>query len=234
MSAKTLDAAPQAHSEIRRLETFCDGIFAIAITLLVLEIKVPTEGEIAGLGLGPALLARWPSYFAYVLSFALIGAYWVNHHWLFKLLARIDHRFNLLTLLLMLAIGFLPFPTAVLGHHLLHAETNKAAVSFYALALLIASIAWALGWRHASRSGLVLDELEPDFLKRLRRRFLRSVLLHLAALLVSLVAPWFGLVAATLLALLYLSPPPPPQFRQTRNSEFGTQSSPSRETTSCA
>lgn len=112
-----------------RLEALSDGIFAIAMTLLVLEIRVPEHAEVmASGGLLAALAVRWPSYFAFMLSFALIGSYWVNHHALFRLLQRTDHRFTLLTLLLLAAISFLPFPTALLGHHLLDASQTMSVM----------------------------------------------------------------------------------------------------------
>ena len=94
--------------ETGRLEAFSDGVFAIAITLLILEIHVPKEVEKGGLA--PALLAEWPSYLAFVSSFAIIGIMWINHHRMFEFVRRIDQTLLLLNGLLLLAITFIPFP----------------------------------------------------------------------------------------------------------------------------
>jgi len=95
--------------DTNRLEAFSDGVFAIAITLLVLEIKVPT-GEALALG----LLHLWPSYLAYAISFIVIGAIWINHHAMFDWIVRADQKLLLLNTLHLMFIAFLPFPTAVL------------------------------------------------------------------------------------------------------------------------
>src|ERR1700761_4552740 len=89
-----------------RVEAFSDGVFAIAITLLILEVKVPHPPGTT-INLLRELLRLWPSYFALVLSFVMIGIYWANHHYVFKLFERTDHSLNLLNLLLLLCISFL-------------------------------------------------------------------------------------------------------------------------------
>jgi len=99
-----------------RLEAFSDGVFAIAITLLILEIKVPPPGA-AG-ELGPALARLWPSYLALVTSFANVGVMWINHHRLFGLIERTDEGLLGLNLLLLLGVTLVPFPTALLAEHL--------------------------------------------------------------------------------------------------------------------
>ncbi len=108
-----------AESSTTRLEAFSDGVFAIAITLLILEIKVPAAAEIAALGgLWAALAERWPSYVGYILSFFVIGIMWVNHHALFTHIRRIDRLLLLANLLMLMTASFLPYPTAVLAEHL--------------------------------------------------------------------------------------------------------------------
>jgi uncharacterized membrane protein len=97
--------------ETNRLEAFSDGVFAIAITLLVLEIKVPPPGT----ALGAELLHLWPSYLAYVVSFLVIGAIWLNHHAMFQHIVRVDGMLLLFNILHLMPIAFLPFPTAVLA-----------------------------------------------------------------------------------------------------------------------
>jgi uncharacterized membrane protein len=108
-------------STTQRIEVFSDGVFAIAITLLVLEIKVPQlHGAANGHAnsLGSALLNLYPSYFGYVFSFLIIGVYWANHHYIFSLYKRSDHVSVLLNIFFLMCIAFLPFPTAVLAEYL--------------------------------------------------------------------------------------------------------------------
>ena len=107
------DDSTAHHSDTSRLEAFSDGVFAIAVTLLVLEIGVPHVGE--GESLGEALRHLWPSYFGFAVSFLTIGVMWINHHAMFKDIDRQDHTLLVLNLVLMMTISFLPFPTAVVA-----------------------------------------------------------------------------------------------------------------------
>src|SRR5688572_23815143 len=114
-------------SETFRLEAFADAVFAIAITLLVIEIHLPPHEEVLRLGgVAAALASLWPSYVGYAISFIVIGA---NHHNLMKLVARVDHGFLTLTLLLLMCVAFLPFPTAVLAEHLVDPDRHERAVA---------------------------------------------------------------------------------------------------------
>src|SRR5437879_4061159 len=88
--------APGSERDTGRIEAFSDGVFAIAITLLILEIKVPRAEGSKAADLSSSLLSLWPSYFAYALSFITIGIYWARHHYIFKLYDRTDHGLNLL------------------------------------------------------------------------------------------------------------------------------------------
>jgi uncharacterized membrane protein len=113
--------------ETDRVESFSDGVFAVAITLLVLDIKVPHESSGT---LITKLLNLWPGYFAYILSFVMIGIYWAQHHYIFKLFQKTDHLLNLLNLLFLLCITFLPFPTQVLNQYLLDKDNQTTAATF--------------------------------------------------------------------------------------------------------
>src|SRR6266508_3844418 len=122
MSAQTSDTV--------RLEAFSDGVFAIAITLLVLEIRVPELETVAHHGgLWPALVALWPSYLGYLISFVTIGIMWANHHALFKYIRRCDRYFLIVNVVFLMGIAFVPFPTAVLAQHLPVAESRQVAVA---------------------------------------------------------------------------------------------------------
>src|SRR5206468_6094385 len=132
-------------SETARVEAFSDGVFAIAITLLVLNLKVPSGP--AG-HLGTALAGQWPAYAAFLISFAFIGIMWVNHHRLFTHIRRSDNRLLFLNLLLLLGVTFVPFPTALLAAHLRGADARTAAAVFNGTYVLIA-IFFNVLWHHA-------------------------------------------------------------------------------------
>ena len=118
-----------------RLETFADGVFAIAATLLVLELRVPTDAA----HMQQDLVALWPSYAAYLVSFMTIGIIWVNHHTLLEHCRRADRPFLYLNLALLIAVGIVPFPTALVGRYILSADgATPALVTYGAGALLIA------------------------------------------------------------------------------------------------
>src|SRR5574341_471816 len=118
-----------------RLEAFSDGVFAIAITLLILEIKVPHAEH----GLWAGLLALWPSYIAFLMSFIVILIMWVSHHELMRMVERVNYPFLFANGLLLLTVTFVPFPTAILAEHLAEAEA-KTAVTFYCATFFVSSI----------------------------------------------------------------------------------------------
>lgn len=104
----------QSELTTSRIEFFSDGVFAIAITLLIIEIKVPHLPD-GATGLGNALINLWSHYFAYVLSFLMIGIYWVNHHYLFGLFRRTNHIFGLLNVFFLMCIALRSVPDGGLG-----------------------------------------------------------------------------------------------------------------------
>ena len=124
-----------------RLEAFSDGVFAIAITLLILEIRVPPAGVEGGLWV--RLVALWPSYLAFGFSFFVILVMWVNHHELMRLVRAVGYAFLFANGLLLLTVTFVPFPTAVLAEHLATTEASTA-VTFYCGTFVVNSLAWGL------------------------------------------------------------------------------------------
>ena len=196
-----------------RVEAFSDGVMAIAITLLILEVKVPHPLGKAPIDLLRELLRLWPSYFALVLSFVMIGIYWANHHYAFKLFEKTDHGLNLLNLLFLLCISFLPFPTAVLGSYMLDEANQITAAMFYAFGLLLPAVSWTLMWLYACYGRRLVDpRLESGFLWRLTMKYAGSVVVYSIAVLVSLVAFKLGLALCVGLTLLYLAPPHFPAY----------------------
>src|SRR3954447_9653371 len=128
-----------------RLETFSDGVFAIAATLLVLEISVSSTDE---LGLGHALLHIWPQYLAYITSFVTIGIIWMNHHHTVSLIARTDRTLLFINNLLLLTVAFLPFPTKLVGDYLRDPGEQAAALT-YAGTLVAMAILHQVWWQYA-------------------------------------------------------------------------------------
>jgi uncharacterized membrane protein len=145
-----------AQTETSRVEAFSDGVFAIAITLLILEIKVP-HVDVAD-GLRSTLPHLWPSFLAFLASFMTIGVMWLNHHRLFHLIERCDDMLIVLNLLLLLGITWLPFPTALLAQHLRGPDVRIAGIT-YATSFFVIAIVFNVMWRYAVRAKLVVDDL---------------------------------------------------------------------------
>ena len=114
--------------DTNRLEAFSDGVIAIAITLLVLEIRVPEAHGAAELW--RALRELWPAYLGYLISFLIIGIMWANHHTIFRYINRTDHYLVVINLLLLLCIAFIPFPTALLAEYLGHPEEQVGGIVY--------------------------------------------------------------------------------------------------------
>ena len=123
-------------SETSRIEAFSDGVFAIAATLLILDVKIPQSNQA---NLAAQLGQQWPSYFAFLLSFLFIGIMWINHHRLFTHIKRTDNGLLILNLLLLLSVCAVPFPTAVLAVHLRSAGAHVAAILYNGTYIVIAA-----------------------------------------------------------------------------------------------
>lgn len=145
-----------------RVEAVSDGIFAIAITLLVLTISEPDDYAHLASQLGD----RWPSLAAYVVSFAVIGIMWFNHHAIFALIETIDAAMFYLNLLLLMTIGFLPYPTGVLGKALQHGDGQRTAAVVYSVTMTVNALAWGALWIYASTGRRLLKENFPEERRR--------------------------------------------------------------------
>ncbi len=193
-----------AEAETTRLEAFSDGVFAIAITLLILEIKVPTGAETQEHGLWHALLERWPSYVGYAVSFVTIGIMWVNHHALFTYIRRVDRALLLANLLLLMTISFLPYPTAVLAEHLPDADSRTPAAVFYGGTLVVIAISFnVLWWAGRGRRRLIGADAHPEGMRTITFRYGMGPLSYGIATAVALVNVWASLAIHFGLALLY-------------------------------
>lgn len=186
-----------------RLEAFSDGVFAIAITLLVLEIKVPPSDTV----LGAELLRLWPSYLAYVVSFLVIGGIWINHHAMFHHIVHVDGTLLLLNILSLMLIAFLPFPTAVLAEAFHRGIDESIAAAFYGGILTVLGIFVNIMWRYAARGGQLLSSHTPATkIQKINRQFLIGPIVYAIATLIALVLPWLAVLLFILLNLFYLWP----------------------------
>jgi uncharacterized membrane protein len=142
-----------------RVEAFSDGVFAIAITLLVLTLAQPNNYR----HLAHQLATQWPSLAAYTVSFSVIGIMWLNHHSVFIHLEHVDRGAIYLNLLLLMTIAFLPFPTGVLGQALAKGEGTRTAAIVYGVTMALNSYAWTALWLYASRHRRLLrDDFSED------------------------------------------------------------------------
>ena len=171
--------------ETGRIEAFSDGVFAVAITLLVLNIQAPAQSSKMYLTEGNLLnylLSLWPSYLAFVASFATIGIMWINHHRLFTHIKRTDTPLMALNLLLLLTIVFVPFPTALLAQqYATNPNLHTAALVFNGTFLLMA-VVFNLLWRYAAHENRLLDQKsDPQAVQAITRQYRFGPLFYVVA-----------------------------------------------------
>lgn len=186
-----------------RVEAFSDGVIAIAITLLILEIRVPEheDGELLR-----ALGDIWPSYVAYLASFFTIGVIWMNHHGFFSRLQHLDRVMRWWNLMLLLGVSIMPFPTKVLAEAIWHGEHRDAATAavIYGLAGVIMTMPWAPMWWHLTKHPeLFRPGFDAEFARRERVRAYPGILVYAACIAVGVVWPVVALVLYLLVALFY-------------------------------
>jgi len=191
-------------NETVRIESFSDAVFAIAITLLIIEIKVPSREQVHQLGLWCALLNLWPSYLAFLTSFATILVIWIQHHWIFVLVNRYDHSLFYLNGLLLLFVTIIPFPTSLLAEYLLFREARVAS-NIYTGMFLAISFSFDLLWRHVSKCLLIKESVPPkkEDAKLITRHYRHAPLLYLGAFGMSFISEPLSIAMCLLLAFLY-------------------------------
>jgi uncharacterized membrane protein len=189
--------------ETGRTEAFSDGVFAIAITLLVLDVTVPRR-EFDDLWAG--IWHEWPAYFGYVTSFLTIGAIWLAHHGIFRRLRLVNRSVMTVNLLLLMAVAFLPFPTRLVAEAIRDDDAERAAVIFYGFSLLvIATLIWVL-WTAIVRDRELLsaDVTDAD-VSAITRATTPSPGLYLGTIVIAFFAPKvaaFGYLAIAILLVL--------------------------------
>lgn len=197
-----------------RLEMFSDGIFAIAITLLVLEIKIPKHEDLAVHGgLFNYIKDIWPSYFSYVITFFSIGIYWANHHWLFSFVRRTNHTFNLLNIFFLMTIAFMPFPAAILGDYIMDAEYCNAAVATYCAGALLCSLIVLFVVRYAVKNNRLTDaNLNKPWARAQIVKIVASNVICSIALILAFYYPMASITLICLIYLMFLIPPSTPIY----------------------
>ena len=181
-----------------RLEAFADGVFAIAATLLIIEISLPEEGSV-----GSALLDIWPSYLAYAISFLTIGIMWVNHHVVLAFTREADRTFLFINIFLLMAIAFVPFPTALIADHIEEEGAREAALA-YGLTYTVIAVFFQLFWQYASRR-LLRPDADRREVSGINRSYLPGVPMYGGATLVALVSPTAAVALFGAIALVYVS-----------------------------
>jgi uncharacterized membrane protein len=180
-----------------RLEAFSDGVFAIAATLLILDVAPRGGGS-----LRDELLRAWPAYAAYAISFSTIGIMWINHHTMFRQIGRTDRTFLVLNVAFLMVIAFIPMPTRVLADHLHHDATT--AVFFYGLVNVLMAAGYGSVWFYAVRGRrLIADGADPRVVSGLSRAYAPGVPIYAAATLSALISAWLSLGLFAGLALFF-------------------------------
>lgn len=205
LSAKQIGTAPSTG----RLEAFSDGVFAIAITILILELSVPElpktlPKELIAQVLGRKLLELWPGKLvAYILSFVVIGTYWVSHHMAFHHIRHSNRTLLWLNITFLLCVSFIPFPTALLGHYF----EQRIAVIIYAATLGFTSLVVQALWVYASYNHrLVDDDISPDVVSEISRKNLTGALIYTIAIAVSFLSLPLSISLLVLVPVLFILP----------------------------
>lgn len=198
-----LSVESSGERETARLEAFSDGVFAFAITILVLGLRDPASDGTVSLFQG--LLGEWPTFFAFVTSFTTILIMWMNHHNMFNYIRRVDREFMLLNGSLLFFVTLTPFTTSLVASHVLSsdANANTAAVG-YSGGFLLLSIAWNVLWRYASSGSRLLGtQVSSSQAKTITRQYYVAPLFYTLALLAAFFNALASLVTILLVAAFY-------------------------------
>ena len=188
-----------------RVEALADAIFAFAMTLLVLDVKIPRIPQVAvdAGQLVPILLALWPKFVSYVTSFAVLGVFWVAHHGYFHFLKRTDRWLLWLNLLFLMLVVFVPFSTDLLGDY----PRQRVAVMIYGCNVMALGLTLYLQWWYATtKHRLVGRDLEPWLIRKGTQRMLGGAVIYLAAVLLALINPFISLVVYVIIPVFYILP----------------------------
>jgi uncharacterized membrane protein len=187
--------------ETGRLEAFSDGVFAIAVTLLVLDVKVP---EVVSGSLGTALAHQWPVYASYAVSFLTVGVMWVNHHTMLRHFDRADRPFLLINVLFLMSISFVPFPTSVVSSYFRDSQSATTAALAYGLTMVVVALMFNLVWRYGTHNGRLLREgYDRREVSGISRTYLLGPLMYAVATLAALANAYLSLALFAALAVFW-------------------------------
>jgi uncharacterized membrane protein len=188
-----------------RIEMLTDGLFAIVMTLLVLEITVPqlTHSEVAAGELPRRLLTLWPVIYSYALSFVILGFFWINHHDQFYYVKRANRVFVWITIFYLMSVAFIPFSTALLGEY----TDQQISVVIYGTNVAVAGFWAAVQWWYATKDHHLIDpDLDPTFIRVMSRRSFLGTIIYLIAAALSFVSTTVSLVLFIVIPIYYLIP----------------------------
>ena len=194
-----------------RLEAFSDGVFSIAITLLVLEITVPalSSVEVAHGQLLKDLIDLWPKFLSFFISFSIIGIFWVGHNIMFRFIKRSDRTLLWLNILLLMFVSFIPFPAALLGEY----GAERTATVLYGSTVMVLGLIYFIVWKYATfKNRLVDSNLDPKMIRQGSVIVLAAPLLYFAAILLAFVSPILTLIIYIFIPILYVIPSPVDEF----------------------
>jgi uncharacterized membrane protein len=185
-----------------RLEALTDGIFAIVMTLLVLEIAVPQilshEPDVVRAELPKRLFDLWPKIFSYVISFIILGIYWRGHHRQFHYIKHSDGVLVWTNIVFLMAVSFLPFSTSLLGEYI----DQQISVFIYGSNSIVIAFLLYIQWRYATDHYRLVDKnLDPNIIRRLPRRVFIGILAYLVAMGVSFINIQYGVFLFTLIVI---------------------------------
>lgn len=189
-----------------RIEAFSDGVIAVAITLLALDLKVPVPA--GHVSLAHNLAEQWPNYAAYVVSFVTIGIIWINHHAMLRRLLSVDHTILMLNLLLLMTIVALPFSTALMAAYLKASSGENLAAVVYGASLFAMAVSFLVLHRHIllSKTELLQENVTAPVRRAILRRNAAGVLPYLVATLAALLTPYLTLAICAAIAVFYALP----------------------------
>ncbi len=204
-----------AERGLNRFEGFSDAVFAIALTLLIVETKVPgsPDGPQGYSDLARAMAEQWREHLALLVCFAVLGAYWLQHHYSGRIYARSDHWFGAINLLFLLAIVVIPYPVRVWSFHLGTPFEPVASLTL-AAGLAVTACTWMGKWYYGVEGRRLIDDrLAPDFLRQMKRRYGIATLIQIAAVAIAIPAPRIGVAISLLCVAFFLLPQPKPRYK---------------------
>jgi len=187
-----------------RIEALCDGVFAIAMTLMIFNIKVPEiPTELVPGKLVHEVFILWPKFLVYAISFVMLGVYWIGHHNQYHYILRTDRAFLWINIFFLMCVSIIPFSTGLLGQY----PTARTALVVYGLNLImVGGLLYAHWWYATRRYRLVEGDIHPEVVRLAKHRILTAPVASLMAICISIVSTRLSLALFALIPFLYMIP----------------------------